>query len=263
MKSILKQRGGFTVLELVIFSAIFTMTAIAFISILITMTRVQLRQGAAAEVNQQSQFLLQTIQRYVEQSSLVETDAGNSTTSLKLRMSNPNYDPTRIYLSGTTIYIQESSTPAQALTSNRVNITDLSFIKKSNPGGKDSVAISFAMEYNTQNPQSRFLQALQTSVARVSAAQFDSNLIPSAANTYKLGTAAGDWQSINNTVFFNGSNVGIGATSPTAKLQVNNGDVYVDTYPNSLVMKDAGGSCWRLRVATGTGSLSTASTTCP
>lgn len=59
--------------------------------------------------------------------------------------------------------------------------------------------------------------------AMVEAATFDSHLVPAVANTYKLGAAAGDWQSINNTIFFSGANVGIGVASPAAALEVNGG----------------------------------------
>ena len=55
-------RAGFSLLEMVIFAALFALAAVSFMTILVSVTRIQVRQGAAAEVNQQSQFLLQTIQ---------------------------------------------------------------------------------------------------------------------------------------------------------------------------------------------------------
>src|SRR5512140_846673 len=81
-----RKRKAFTLVELVIFTAIFTVTIIAFISVLISITRTQVRQTSVAEVNQQSQFILQAVQYYVERSSLIETPANVATTSVKLRM---------------------------------------------------------------------------------------------------------------------------------------------------------------------------------
>ncbi len=217
-------KKGFTVLELVIFSAIFAIASVSFIGILVTITRIQVRQSAAAEVNQQSLFLLQTLQRYIEQASLVEMSADTATSTLKLRMPLSSIDPTYVYLSGEKAYLKETdSGEPQVLTSDKVKVTNLTFTKRVNPAGRDSVSLSFNMEYNSQNFQQRFSQMLNTSVARVSAATFDSNIVPSTGNTLKLGVSANDWQSINNTIFFNGANVGIGASSPGQTLEVNGG----------------------------------------
>ena len=69
---------------------------------------------------------------------------------------------------------------------------------------------------------------LQTSVARVSAATFDSNIIPSSTAAYSLGTTALTWSSINQTIYFSGSNVGIGTTNnPVDTLELN-GRLYFD-----------------------------------
>lgn len=211
-------------MELVIFSAIFAIASVSFIGILVAVTRIQVRQGAAAEVNQQSLFLLQTIQRYIEQASLVEMTADAATSTLKLRMSSVQKDPTYVYLQNQKVYLQETDAgESQALTSNRVKVTNLTFIKRANPAGRDSVSLTFNMEYDARNLQQAFSQMLNTSVARVSAATFDSNIVPSAGGTLTLGVAANDWKSINNTLFFNGANVGIGVASPNQTLEVNGG----------------------------------------
>lgn len=217
-------RGGFTVLELVIFSVIFAIASVAFVGILVTITRVQVRQSSAAEVNQQSLFLLQTLQRYIEQASLIEMPADTATSTLKLRMPSSQTDPTYVYLSGDRVYLKETDSAApQPLTSEKVKVTNMTFVKRTNPAGRDSVSLSFTMEYNSQNFQQRFSQMLNISVARVSAATFDSDIVPSTGSTLKLGVSQNDWQSINNTIFFNGANVGIGASSPNQTLEVNGG----------------------------------------
>ncbi|KKW46862.1 MAG: hypothetical protein A3A43_01600 [Candidatus Liptonbacteria bacterium RIFCSPLOWO2_01_FULL_56_20] len=62
-----------------------------------------------------------------------------------------------------------------------------------------------------------------SSASILRAATFDSDLVPAAANTYKIGVSAGDWQSINNLIFFASSNVGVGAPAPNQALEVNGG----------------------------------------
>lgn len=217
-------KDGFTVLEIVIFSAIFAIASAVFIGILVAVTRIQVRQSSASEVNQQSLFLLQTIQHYIEKSSLVEMDANTPTSTLKLRMPAIQTDPTYIYLSGDGVYLKETDngTP-QLLTSDRIKVTNMTFVKRANPTGKDSVSLSFTMEYNAKNFEQRFSRILNTSVARVSAATFDSNIVPSTSNTLKIGVSQNDWQSINNTIFFNGANVGIGVSFPNQTLEINGG----------------------------------------
>ena len=219
-------RKGFTVIELLIFSAIFAVVSIAFVAILLTITRVQLRETSIAEVSQQSQFLLQSIQRYIENSSLIEMSADVPTSTLKLRMPSLANDPTYIYLSSSTVYVKETNGGAAVpLTSSRVLVSTLNFTRRANASGHDSVAVSFLVEYNTSNIQQKASRALTTAIARVSAATFDSDIRASSTNTYKIGAATQEWQSINNTIFFSGSNVGIGpgAVSPQQRLEVDGG----------------------------------------
>jgi len=217
---------GFTLIELLIFMAIFSIVMVAFLSVLVLMSSVQIRNISSTEVNQQSQFLLSNIQRYIESSSLIEMPVGVSTSTLKLRMARDSEDPIYIYLntSDNIVYLKQtnSGTP-QALTTSKVKVTSLNFIKKSNPGAKDSVSISFVVEYNTNNIKQKFVRSLLTSIARVSAATFDSDIRASTTNTYKIGAQAAEWQSINNTIFFSGSNVGIGISSPQMNLEINGG----------------------------------------
>lgn len=248
---ILNSRKGFTLLEMVIFSAILATSFIAFVTILITVLNVQVRQQAVAEVNQQSQFLLQTVQSLVEESSLVEMTENVATTTMRLRMSVSSTDPTRVFASGTQMFIQQSSTAPQALTSSRVTISNLSFVKRANPPGHDSVALSFTTAYNTSNTKQFFQQFLNFAVARVSAATFDSNISASSSG-WSLGTASGEWKSINGTTIqFTGLNVGIGVLPTNARLQVGGGALYIDTAgvgSGGLVMKAPGGACWELYI---------------
>jgi type II secretory pathway pseudopilin PulG len=218
------KRSGFTIIELLIFAALFSIIGVAFLSVLVSTIQVQTRQTAAAEVNQQTQFLLETIQRAVESSSGVEMSSNSASTTLKLRMSSSSTDPTYIYLSGTTAYLKQTDSGAvQQLTSDKVKVSNLTFTKRANPPGHDSVNVAFTVEFNTSNIKQAFLQNLQLSVARVGAATFDADVVPGTTNTYNLGVTSQVWQSINNIIYFSGSNVGVGVSSPGQTLEVNGG----------------------------------------
>lgn len=218
----LSSRKAFTLIKILVAVGIFTVVIIAFITMFVTVTRVQVQQSSAAEVNQQSQFVLQELQYYIEGSSLVDMPTDTATTTLKLWPTASSSSPTYITLSGGTLYLQQGGGSLQPLTSNKITISNLSFIKHSNPPGHDSVDISFTLAYNTSNIQQAFSELLTTSVARVSAATFDTGVYPSVSGE-PMGTAASLWSPINGVIYFNNSNVGIGAASPQQALQVNGG----------------------------------------
>lgn len=265
------KRSAFTLLELVLFTAIFSVIIIAFISVLVSITSTQVRQTAVTEVNQQSQFVLQALQFYVQRSSLIEEGSDIATTSVKLRMpasvlgSPSSEDPTLIFASGTQVFSKVGSNAPQALTSNRVLVSGFILKKHHNPGGKDTLSASFTISYNTENSQQKFTQSLSSAVARVNAATFDSDLTPSVDGTQNIGGAGSYWSTINGILMFNSADsnaVGIGIAPGTgfSGLQVHNGDVYVDTAANGLVLKN-GSNCFRVTVSA-TGNIATSTATC-
>ena len=220
-------RSAFTLFEILIATALFSIVIGSFITILVTVTRIQVQQASLAEVNQQSQFLLQQVQYYVAHSSLIDMPVDQATTTLRLRMPASSTDPTVITLSGGIVYLQQGSNAIQALSSSHISISGLSFTRRANPPAHDSVDVAFSLAYTTSNIQQMASQMFQTSVARVSAASFDSNLVPSSTNTYSLGGSGAIWTSVNNIVDFSGSSVGINTASPQQALEVN-GSVRAD-----------------------------------
>jgi hypothetical protein len=218
-------RGGFTLIELLLFAAIFVALSIGLVAILVSFTRVQVRQGAVAEVSQQSQFLSQTIQRYIEEASWVDLPVDTASTSLKLRTASSAIDPAYIYLENGVVYLRETDggTP-RALTSGKVTVSQLTFTKRSNAPGKDYVSFRYTVSYNSTNPQQQFAQSLQSAIARVNAATFDSDLVPPIGVTnLNVGVSGQKWQTINGIINFSGSNVGINVSGPTRELEVNGG----------------------------------------
>jgi type II secretory pathway pseudopilin PulG len=219
------RKRGFTVLELLVYTAIFSVVIVGFITIFVTIVRIQGNQSSSAEVDTQSTFLLQQIQYYVEQSSLIDMPQDAPTSTLTLRMANPGQDPTTLYVSNGVLYMQQTTSSApQALSSNLITISNISFTKRSNVPAHDSVDVSLTVAYNTTNIQQAFSQVLQTSIARVSAATFDSDLLPSStAANHNVGLSGDAWYSIDQLMYFVGSNVGIGVSSPGQSLEVNGG----------------------------------------
>lgn len=218
-------RKGFTLIELLLATAIFTLVVIAFIGVFVTILGVQARQMSSGAVNEESQALLQKIQYYVALSSFVSSTIDASSSVLTLRMPSSSIDPTVISLAAGTVYIQQAGGALLPLTSNKVNVQNISFTRHSNAPGHDSVSVSFTVAYNTASVKQMFAQALQTSVARVSAATFDSAIYPATSTgNLPLGLSPSQlWTPINGIMYFANSSVGIGQSSPASTLDVNGG----------------------------------------
>src|SRR3989344_4182805 len=121
---------GFTLMELLIYIAIFAITAGLLTGILYTTNRTQTREQIASAVNQELNFVMQTVQRLVRESSQVETPAGESS-NLTLRFKNLSLDPTIICRGSAVgcfgtdpnkIYVQQGTGAATELTSDQVKI---------------------------------------------------------------------------------------------------------------------------------------------
>jgi hypothetical protein len=107
---------------------------------------------------------------------------------------------------------------------------------------------------------------LDTAIARVSAATFDSDIRASSTNTYKIGANTQEWKSINNTVYFgSAANVGIGVTpaSSGVKLQVSGGHIYPSDAQSGIIFKAPNGSSCYLLTITNLGQFATSSVSCP
>ncbi|MEK7094201.1 MAG: hypothetical protein AAB903_02580, partial [Patescibacteria group bacterium] len=229
----LKSRDGFTLVELLLFSVIFALVTMAFIGIFVVMTRIQSRENSNISLIQESQFLLQKVQVLIQQSSLIEMTADVSMTTIKLRMASSVSDPTYIYVTNSQAFLRETDSGSpQPLTSDRVALSNVSFIKRSNPRGYDSIKISFTISPTASSTQSS-PQAISTSIGRTSPAVFDSNLQSPSGQPINLGVASEDIDSINRTLVFRGGNMGIGANgeAPKERLQIDDGGLKFSNLP--------------------------------
>ena len=215
--------------------------------ILLSVTSIQSRQNAASVVDQESQFLLQQIQTQVEQSSIIDIAVNTPTSTLLLRMPSSSIDAVFIYASSTSVYmkqcpnyLQQACAAPTALTSNRVNVSGLTFTRKQNPSSRDLVSISFTMAYNGNNPQQIYASSFDSAIARVNAATFDSGLYPSSNGLEEIGSGPSSyWKDINGTAIYfawDGSNnplvgVGTGSSNLNQTLNINGG---LQIYPYSI-----------------------------
>ncbi|MBT8234351.1 MAG: hypothetical protein HKO66_15670, partial [Saprospiraceae bacterium] len=57
-------------------------------------------------------------------------------------------------------------------------------------------------------------------------------------------------------------NVGIGTDDPFSKLEIKDGDIYINDINNGVIMKSPNGNCWRMTVDD-TGNFVSTAITCP
>lgn len=188
---------GFSLLEILIYTAIIGIVGSFFSGILLSVTRIQNQQNASIEVNQQLNFVIGNIQRVIRESSYVDIATGTAATTLTLKMTDPAKDPTIIKITGGKVTLQQGGSNPIDLTTSAVTADKLAFLKITNYPGHDSVQIDVILSHNTTNPQMQFTKSLTSAVARVSAATFDSDIIPGTDNAYDVGLGSARWQDLN------------------------------------------------------------------
>ncbi|MCX6702627.1 MAG: hypothetical protein NTW60_02060, partial [Candidatus Wolfebacteria bacterium] len=77
----LKTIAAFTLVELIIYTAIFSIVSITMTSLLVSITKVGDRTNSASEVSSQLNFVMQNIQRLVKNASNIDIQSGVSTST--------------------------------------------------------------------------------------------------------------------------------------------------------------------------------------
>lgn len=85
-----------------------------------------------------------------------------------------------------------------------------------------------------------------------------------AFGSYQRGNVNFGFRANGRTSFLirGDGNVGVGTTNPRAKLQVSQGDVYLDSSSKGVIMTSPNGQCWRLTI-TDRGEILTQAIQCP
>ena len=243
-----RNNGGFTLIELLLYIAIFAISAGLITSITTNALRIQGGENTSTEVTNQLNYVLTTTQRLVQQSSELEYAYSNSTStpctstsatpycSLEIRGTTSSTDPTCITSTSTGVYIQQGgggatcSAPLVALTNSQITVNNLQFTIYTIPGGNSTVQINASFSYNTTNPQLAVTKTLESAIGRVSAATFDSAILPNQDNSLSIGQNSPNlrWQNL----YLSGL-LGVG-TNSTDTTAFGAGNVYYNTASNTL-----------------------------
>jgi type II secretory pathway pseudopilin PulG len=194
---------GFTLVEVMIYVFIFAVIGGLLSTILLHALRVEERESAHAALTSQLNFALQTIQRLIRESSYIDLAPGLTTSTLKLMTVATATDPLYIFLSGGAIIVQEGNKATTSLTNNDIVVTNLSFQKISQPFSHDIVLVDIAANSLRQTPIGQVKKTLSSAIARVSAATFDSDLLP-GSSTRNIGQNGTRWRDlfVSGLVYF-------------------------------------------------------------
>lgn len=161
--------GGFTLVELLIYTGITAIVIGLFAGILITVTRIQGQQSSSADVTQQLNFLMSTIKRHIHSSIEYRIDAG--TNALTLIIDPGTTPPTQKVISfdstGKRILLASSSPSGASqdqLSSVGIGVDELLFTELSQ-GSSTAIQIVITASASTTNPTQVLSRTLQSTAA--------------------------------------------------------------------------------------------------
>ena len=245
------KESGFTLIELIIYMGIFSVASVLLTSMLVTSVKVQNRETSNNELTGQLNLVVQTVQRLVRESSLIEkvyegTDESSacvSFCSVKLRMEESSLDPTVIRTdSAGIVYVKRGIGSETALTNDRVVVNSLIFTKNEIPKSHATLEVDAVMSSSAGGAPAGPSRELKSVVARTNAAVFDGNVIPNADQSLDLGDVFGDikrWREghFSGDVTIESGKVGIGTSSPSDELTVF-GNIKIDGSGNGIVFSN-------------------------
>lgn len=138
---------GMTLIETLVYTAIFTMFVLTLASFANTTNSTRLRNQTTQEVNHQGSLVVRTITQSIRNAVAINNPViSNSGTILSLQTSSSSTNPTVFYVATSTLYMVEASSTPVALTNNRVAIQDLVFSNLSRTSTPGTVRVRFDLK---------------------------------------------------------------------------------------------------------------------
>jgi len=270
-KYIKEERSGFTLIELLLYAVIFAVSSVFLVNILTTITQTEVRQNSINGVSQQVSFVADTVQRLVRQASLIENPAGVASTTLALRMTATSTDRTTVYAdaSSTGIFLKQIDVNGVVtiipLTDSNVTVGNFTVTKYETAGGQAIAQIDLTLNYNTTVERAKIARSWHGAITRISAATFDSNLVPNSSNSYDLGGSGSTWKDgyfAGNAYITGKLSIGGASLVGTTAAGKITGDLAFTSSTGALIIPDAAtGVCYRW--GTSSGRFTTTTVTCP
>jgi len=152
-KELKNKNTGFTLIETLVYVAIFSIFVGSLVYFLNLMTTSRINNQITLEVNNQGNDVIRIITQSVRNADNIDSPLISSTSSsLELLTSNPTTSPTIFSEIDGVLYITEGGGSPVALTNNKVAISNLVFSNLSLPGTPGSIQVRFTMSSIVSNP---------------------------------------------------------------------------------------------------------------
>lgn len=137
---------------MLLYVAVSSVLLVTVSTFLILFQETRVKNQTIAEVEQQGQFVMETITQTIRNAeSITSPGAGTSDTALELNVLDVADDPTTFDLSGDVLRITEGTGSAIDLTNALVSVSGLTFENLSRTGANDTVRIEFTISRDSNN----------------------------------------------------------------------------------------------------------------
>ena len=145
-KKLVNKNTGFTLIETLVYIAIFSIFIGSLISFLNLMTTSRINNQITLEVNNQGNELIRTITQSIRNSDSINSpNAGATSATLDLSTSTGSTNPTVFSESGGVLYMTEGVGDPIALTNGKVSISNVIFSNLSRPGTSGTIQVRFTL----------------------------------------------------------------------------------------------------------------------
>ncbi|MEI6843152.1 MAG: type II secretion system protein [bacterium] len=145
-KNSIQKNSGFTLIETIIYVAIFGMVIVGLAEFALSLNSYRMRTQVMLEVSDQGASLVRTITQSVRNGTAINSPVvGNSAGVLSIATASSSTNPTTFSASGEVLYMVEGTSSAVALTNNKVKVSNLVFSNTSRPATHGTVLVRFTL----------------------------------------------------------------------------------------------------------------------